>query len=69
MIVQQFIEERKIQCGTAMLKSVETRFVSSHATTERVMLYKKVYKTLAKDEQFLGWLWKQRAPALFYFGM
>ena len=41
-----------------MLKSVETRFASRHAATERVMHHKKVYKALAKDELFLTWLLK-----------
>ena len=44
------------------MKSVETTFVSSHVMTERVMQYKKVYKDLVKDEQFLGWLWKESKP-------
>ena len=39
VIDQQLIKERTIQCGAAMLKSVETTFVSSHAMTERVMLH------------------------------
>ena len=30
--------------------------------TERVMLHKKVYKALAKDEHFLAWLRKQSKP-------
>ena len=30
--------------------------------TERVMLHKKVYKALAKDEHFLVWLRKQPKP-------
>ena len=51
-----------IQCGAAMLKSVETRFASRHGMTERVMLHKKVYKALAKDEDFLAWLRKQSNP-------
>ena len=45
-----------------MLKSVETRFVSSHAMTERVILHNKVYKVLTTDEQFLGWIHKQTKP-------
>ena len=61
MIDQHLIKEKKIQCGGVMLKSVET-FVSSHAMTESVMLNKKVYKDLTKDEQFLGWLRKQTKP-------
>ncbi len=44
MIAQQDIKEKKVRCGAAMLKSVETRFVSRHTVTERVMHYKKVYK-------------------------
>ncbi len=39
-----------------MMKCVETRFVSRHTVTERVIHHKKVYKTLAKDELFLEWL-------------
>ena len=62
VIVQQLIKERKIQYGDVILKSVETRFVSGHARTERVMLYKKVYKVLVKDEQFLEWLHSQSKP-------
>jgi hypothetical protein len=58
MIAQQLIKDKKIQCGAAMLKSVETRFPSRHAATERVM-HHKVYKALAKDELFLAWLRKQ----------
>jgi hypothetical protein len=30
--------------------------------TERVMLHKKVYKALTKDEHFLAWLRKQPKP-------
>ena len=45
-----------------MLKSVETRFLSRHAVTERVMHHKKVYKALAKDVLFLTWLRKQPNP-------
>ena len=61
MIAQQLIKEKKIRCDTAMLKSIETRFVSSHGMTERVM-QQKVYKALVKDELFLEWLWKQPKP-------
>ena len=50
--------EKKIPCGTVMLKSVETRFVSRHGMTERVIHHKKVYKTLTKDELFLTWIRK-----------
>ncbi len=57
MITQQLIKDKKIQYGDAMLKSVETRFPSRHAVTERVM-YLKVYKTLDKDELFLACLHK-----------
>ncbi len=53
MIVQQHIKEKKVRCDDAMLKSVETRFASRHAATERVMHHKKVYKDLVKDELFL----------------
>ena len=59
MIDQQLIKERKIKCGAAMFKSVETRFTSQVSMTERVMQQKKVFKTLAKDELFLEWLGKQ----------
>jgi hypothetical protein len=52
MIAQELIKDKKIQCVTVMLKSVETRFPSRHAVTERVMNH-KVYKTLTKDELFL----------------
>jgi hypothetical protein len=43
---------------------VETRFVSSHGATERVMHHTKVYKALSKDELglFLAWLRKQPKP-------
>ena len=58
MIAQQHIKEKKVRCGAAMLKSVETRFALRHAATERVMHHKKVYKALAKDELFLAWLRK-----------
>ena len=61
MIVQQLIKEKKIRCGAAMLKSVETRFASRHGMTERV-IHQKVYKTLVKDELFLEWLWKHSKP-------
>jgi hypothetical protein len=44
---------KKLRFGTVILKSVETRFVSRHGMTERVMLHKKVYKALTKDELFL----------------
>ena len=62
VIDQYLIKERKILCVTTILKSMETRFVSSHAMTERVMMHKKVYKDLPKDEQFLGWSRKQTKP-------
>ena len=62
MITLQLIKEKKIRCGDTMLKSVETRFVSSHGMTERVMHQKKVYKALVKDELFLQWLRKQSKP-------
>ena len=62
MIAQELIKEKKIRCGVAMLKSVETRFASRHGMTERVMHKKKVYKALVKDELFLEWLWKQPKP-------
>ena len=58
MIAQQHIKEKKILCDSVMLKSVETRFASRHASTERFMHHKKVYKPLAKDELFLVWLRK-----------
>jgi hypothetical protein len=60
-IAQELIKERKIKCGTAMFKSVETRFASQVSMTERAMQQKKVFKTLAKDELFLKWLGKQQA--------
>ena len=53
MIVHQLIKDKKIQYDDVILKSVETRFPSRHAVTERVMHHKKVYKTLTKDEVFL----------------
>ena len=59
MIAQQLIAEKKIDCGTAMLKSVETRFASQVSMTERVLQQKKVFKALAKDELLLEWLAKQ----------
>ena len=55
MISKQLIKEKKIPCVAAMLKSLETRFVSRHGMTERVM-YQKVYKDLVTDELFLEWL-------------
>jgi hypothetical protein len=58
-IAQKLIKERKIKCGAAMLKSVETRFASQVSMTERALQQKKVFKTLAKDELFLEWLGKQ----------
>ncbi len=57
-IAQGFIAEKKIDCGAAMLKSVETRFASQVSMTERV-LQQKVFKTLAKDALFLEWFSKQ----------
>ena len=62
MIAQQHIKEKKVLCDDAMMKSVETRFVSRHGMTERVIHQKKVYKTLVKDELFLEWLRKQPKP-------
>ncbi len=58
-IAQDFIAEKKIDCGAAMLKSVETRFASQVSMTERVLQQKKVFKTLPKDALFLEWLSKQ----------
>ena len=58
-IAQELIKERKIKCGAAMFKSVETRFASQVSMTERALQQKKVFKTLAKDELFLEWLGKQ----------
>jgi hypothetical protein len=52
-IAQDFIPEKKIDCGAAMLKSVETRFASQVSMTERVLQQKKVFKALAKDALFL----------------
>ncbi len=57
-IAQEFIAEKKIDCGAAMLKSVETRFESQVSMTERV-LQQKVFKALAKDALFLDWIVKQ----------
>ena len=57
-IAQDFITEKKIDCGAAMLKSVETRFASQVSMTERV-LQQKVFKTLPKDALFLECLAKQ----------
>ena len=57
-IAQDFIAEKKIDCGAAMLKSVETRFASQVSMTERV-LQQKVFKVLVKDALFLEWLAKQ----------
>jgi hypothetical protein len=54
ILAHELIKEKKIRCGAAILKSVETRFASRHGMTERVMLHKKVYKALAKDELFLA---------------
>jgi hypothetical protein len=45
--------EKKIDCGAAMFKSVETRFASQVSMTERVLQQKKVFKALAKDALFL----------------
>jgi hypothetical protein len=58
-IAQDFIAEKKIDCGAAMLKSVETRFASQVSMTERVLHQKKVFKALPKDALFLEWLAKQ----------
>jgi len=58
-IAQDFITEKKIDCGAAMLKSVETRFASQVSMTERALQQKKVFKALAKDALFLEWLAKQ----------
>jgi hypothetical protein len=44
ILAHELIKEKKIRCGAAILKSVETRFASRHGMTERVMLHKKVYK-------------------------
>ncbi len=55
---QDFIVEKKIDCGAAMLKSVETRFASQVSMTERV-LQKKVFKDLVKDSLFLEWIANQ----------
>jgi hypothetical protein len=62
ILAHELIKEKKIRCGAAILKSVETRFVSRNGMTERVMLHKKVYKTLVKDESFLVWLRKHPNP-------
>jgi hypothetical protein len=40
-IAQDFITEKKIDCGAVMLKSVETRFVSQLSMTERVLLHEE----------------------------
>jgi hypothetical protein len=55
-IAQDFIAEKKIDCGATMLKSVETRFPSQVSMTERVLQQKKVFKALPKDALFLEWL-------------
>ncbi len=55
-IAQDFIAEKKIDCGSDILKSVETRFPSQVSMTERAL---KVFKTLAKDSLFLEWFGKQ----------
>jgi hypothetical protein len=57
-IDQDFVTENKIDCGVAILKSVETRFESQVSMTERVLLQKKVFKALVKDELFLEWIAK-----------
>ncbi len=62
ILAHEFIKKKKIRCGAVILKSVETRFASSHGMTERVMLHKNVYKVLVKDEHFLTWLRKQPNP-------
>jgi hypothetical protein len=49
-IAQDFITEKKIDCDVAMVKSVETRFVSQVSMTERVLQQKKVFKALPKDQ-------------------
>ena len=59
MIAKQFITDKKIASGAAMLKSVETRFPSQVSMTERVLQQEKVFKTLAKDELFLECLANQ----------
>jgi hypothetical protein len=55
-IAQDFIAKKKIDCGAAMLKSVETRFASQVSMTERVLYQKEVFKALVKDALFLKWL-------------
>ncbi len=56
-IAEDFIAKKKIDCGTVILKSVETRFVSQVSMTERVL--HQVFKTLAKGALFLECLAKQ----------
>ena len=60
MISQYHIKEKKVRCGVTMMKSVETRFVSRHVVTERVIHHKKVYKVLTKNELSLSWLRKSQ---------
>ncbi len=57
-IGQDFIAEKKIDCGAVMVKSVETKFGSQVSMTERVM-QQKVFKALAKGALFLECLAKQ----------
>ena len=42
--------------------NTETRFVSRHGITERVMIHKKVYMDLDKDVDFLSWFHKETNP-------
>jgi hypothetical protein len=58
-IAQDFITEKKIDCGADMIKSVETRFVSQVSMTERILKQKKVFKALVKDALFLECFSKQ----------
>ena len=57
--IRLMMDHQKISCETVILKSVETRFVSRHSMTERVMHHKKVYKQFVKDEHFLECLHNQ----------
>ena len=60
VIAKGFIDEGKLKCGAAMLKSVETRFASRHSMTERFLAQRGVYKALLKDGPFIVWLGKQK---------
>ena len=51
-----------IECHPSTTGNTETRFVSRHGITERVMIHKKVYMDLDKDVDFLSWFHKETNP-------